>query len=63
MKTRTSRSKVLVLLVALCGGSLLSSCTARIDTALIDGSKNFLFELLNQTATDLIGGLAEAAEG
>jgi len=63
MKTRPSRSTLVVAIsAALCGGSLFTSCLTRFNMAAVDGSKNFLFEVLNQTATALLEDLAPSSE-
>ncbi len=63
MKSRPNRSTlVLAMSAALCGGSLFTSCTTRLNLAAIDGSKNFFFQFLNQAATDLIEDLADTTE-
>ena len=63
MKTHPNRSAVVfALTAALCGGSLFTSCTTRLNLAAIDGSKNFLFGVLNQAATDLLENLADTGE-
>ena len=63
MKTRLSRSTlVLVMSAALCGGSLFSACGTRFNMATVDGSKNFVFDLLNQVGADLLADLAGTSE-
>jgi len=59
MKTRPKRSAMIfALTAALCGGSLFTSCVTRLNMAAVDGSKNFLFQFLNDAASNMLDNLA-----
>ena len=51
-------AKALMIVAALSGGSLFTSCLGRVRTAAVDGSKSFFFSVLNQTSTDIVSNLA-----
>ena len=49
--TRWTRSKLaLTVAAALAGGSVLGTCQTRLGLAFIEGSKDFLFSLLDPSA-------------
>jgi hypothetical protein len=57
---RSSRNKAVrvTLAVMLCGNLAATSCSERLSTAAVDGSKAFFFELLNDAAAELLAGVA-----
>ena len=60
--TKIRTAKTLMMIAALSGGSLFTSCVGRVRMAAIDGSTSFFFDTLNQTAADLLTDLAADGE-
>lgn len=48
LKSRKTQKKLAITITAiLAGGSVFGACETRLRTALVDGSKNYIFSLFN----------------
>lgn len=55
-------AKALMVIAAVSGGSLFTSCVGRVRMAAIDGSTSVFFDMLNQTAADIVADIAGDGE-
>jgi len=62
-RNRPVRKISMMLIAAACGSLCASSCLYNFHDALVTGSTNFLYDVLNQVATNFIDTLQPSSQG
>jgi len=59
---RPGRKLGILIVLAMYGSLTLATCVGRLNTAVVEGSKDFVFDLLNDVTTDIISSLVPDSE-